>query len=46
MKSKFILWLGALALCGTLALHAADVTGKWVGKVPTRGGETRDATFQ
>ena len=45
MKSKVMLWLCALGICGTFALHAADVTGKWVGQVPTRGGETRDATF-
>jgi hypothetical protein len=36
--SVFVLLLGAAAF-------AADVTGKWTGQVPARGGETREATF-
>ena len=36
--SIFVLLLAAAAF-------AADVTGKWTGQVPARGGETREATF-
>lgn len=32
-------------LAGTLALHAADVAGKWTAQVPGREGQTREATF-
>ena len=31
-------------LLATVAI-AGDVSGKWSAQVPTRGGETRDATF-
>jgi hypothetical protein len=34
----FVLLLAAAAF-------AADVTGKWTGQVPGRGGEAREATF-
>jgi hypothetical protein len=30
---------------GTLCLQAADVTGKWVGQVPGRDGNTMETTF-
>jgi hypothetical protein len=36
---------GALVLAGTLALHAADISGKWTAQVPGRDGQTREATF-
>ena len=35
----------ALVLAGTLALHAADISGKWTAQVPGRDGQTREATF-
>lgn len=35
----------AALLCGLSAL-AADVTGIWVGQMPTRNGETVDIAFQ
>jgi len=34
-----------LALFAFGTLQAADVSGKWTGKVPSRGGELRDTTF-
>jgi hypothetical protein len=34
-----------LFLLAAVAAFAADVNGKWVAKVPGRGGETREATF-
>lgn len=40
--------MGALAaffLCGA-SLLAADLTGIWVGRVPTRNGESVDIAFQ
>ena len=36
-------------LCGlflALAAHAADLTGIWVGQMPTRNGESVDIAFQ
>jgi hypothetical protein len=36
--------LAALFFC--VALHAADLTGIWVGQVPTRNGESLDIAFQ
>lgn len=45
MKSRRILWLCVAVLAGSSALCAADVTGKWMAQVPTRGGEMRDTTF-
>jgi hypothetical protein len=35
----------AFVLAGTLALHAADISGKWTAQVPGRDGQTREATF-
>jgi hypothetical protein len=35
---------GLLALLATVAL-AADISGKWTGDMPGRGGETAPATF-
>lgn len=34
-----------LALCTFGLLQAADITGKWTGPVPGRGGQARDTTF-
>lgn len=42
MKPKALVWLFLLSV---LALHAADITGKWSGKVPTRDGGERDVVF-
>ena len=36
---------GLLLLCGA-ALFGADLTGIWVGQIPTRNGETVDIAFQ
>lgn len=44
MNRRVIFSLLALGLLGGM-LQAADVSGKWTAKVPTRGGDTRDATF-
>jgi len=35
----------AFVLAGTLALQAADISGKWTAQVPGRDGQTREATF-
>ena len=35
----------ALVLAATLALQAADISGKWTAQVPGRDGQTREATF-
>ena len=43
MKRTLLAGLSALLL--SAVAFAADVNGKWTGQVPTRGGETRDATF-
>jgi len=32
-------------LCFTLVAAAADITGKWTGEVPGRGGQTATNTF-
>lgn len=45
MTRRSIQWLCLAGLLGTLALYAADVSGKWTAQVPTRGGETRETTF-
>lgn len=42
-KALLIGLLGVLAL--TLAVWAADVSGKWVAQVPGREGATREMTF-
>jgi hypothetical protein len=34
-----------LGFAGLSALQAADISGKWTAKVPSRQGETRDTTF-
>jgi len=34
-----------LVLAGTLALQAADISGKWTAQVPGRDGQTRETTF-
>jgi uncharacterized protein (DUF2147 family) len=36
---------GALVVAGTLALQAADISGKWTAQVPGRDGQTRETTI-
>jgi hypothetical protein len=38
-------FLSITALLFTIALSAADVSGKWTGQVPRRGGEPSESTF-
>lgn len=45
MKSRVVVWTAALFAVFVMTAVAADVNGKWVGQVPARGGETREATF-
>ena len=44
MTKKLILAVTMLIALAFVAL-AADVTGKWVGSVPGRGGQNMDTTF-
>jgi hypothetical protein len=44
MRINNYLLLAAMALFAMTA-SAADVAGKWVGQMPTRNGDTREATF-
>jgi hypothetical protein len=44
MKRK-ILWLVVAMLTFTLALSAADISGKWTAQVPGRSGQMREVTF-
>ena len=37
--------LAAMAVLLAMTASAADVSGKWVGSMPTRNGETRETTF-
>jgi hypothetical protein len=43
MNQRFLLAAAAVLLAMTAS--AADVSGKWVGQMPTRNGDTREATF-
>src|SRR5262252_4415684 len=45
MKITHFLLIAALAFLLVMTAAAADVTGKWVGQMPTRGGELRETTF-
>jgi hypothetical protein len=38
-------FLIAAAVLLAMTASAADVSGKWVGQMPTRNGETRETTF-
>lgn len=44
MTSRFTTLVVALGLTCGIALHAADLSGKWTAKVPSRN-EARDTTF-
>ena len=43
--TKFNVLSATLALLLGSAIFAADISGKWTGKVPVRGGDLVDATF-
>jgi hypothetical protein len=45
MRFRTFSLTSVLVLAGTLALQAADITGKWTAQVPGRDGQTREATF-
>jgi len=45
MNFRIASMTSALVVVGTLALHAADISGKWTAQVPGRDGQTREATF-
>jgi hypothetical protein len=37
---------GALLLAATIACQAADLTGIWIGGIPTRRGDLQEVAFQ
>ena len=37
--------IAAVAILLVMTASAADVSGKWVGNMPTRDGQTRETTF-
>src|SRR5262245_13330638 len=45
MKTNYWFLIAAMAVLLAMTVSAADVAGKWVGQMPTRGGETRETTF-
>ncbi|HYM10998.1 MAG TPA: hypothetical protein VEU62_09700 [Bryobacterales bacterium] len=45
MRLQTLAGTAALAVVLAATAAAADVTGKWVAQVPTRGGEMRETTF-
>ena len=45
MRFRTFSLTSALVLASTLALQAADITGKWTAQVPGRDGQTRETTF-
>ena len=45
MKFRIASITTALVVAGTLALHAADISGKWTAQVPGRDGQTRETTI-
>ena len=45
MKFRIASITTALVVAGSLALHAADISGKWTAQVPGRGGQTRETTI-
>ena len=45
MRFRTFSLTSALVLAATLALQAADITGKWTAQVPGRDGQTRETTF-
>lgn len=45
MRFRTFSLTSAIVLAGTLALQAADISGKWTAQVPGRDGQTRETTF-
>lgn len=37
--------VAAMAVLFAMTALAADVSGKWIGQMPTRNGDTREVTF-
>jgi hypothetical protein len=45
VNRKLVFSLSAILALGAMAAFAADVTGKWVGEMPGRGGTPTQITF-
>ena len=45
MRMRNCFLIAAMAVLLVMTASAADVSGKWVGQMPTRDGNTREATF-
>jgi hypothetical protein len=45
MRMRNCFPIAAMAALLAMTASAADVSGKWVGQMPTRDGNTREATF-
>jgi hypothetical protein len=45
MRMRNCFLIAAMAVLLAVTVSAADVSGKWVGQMPTRDGNTREATF-
>jgi hypothetical protein len=45
MRYRFAFLAAVIALSGSSIAFASDVTGKWVGEVPGRDGQTREVTI-
>jgi hypothetical protein len=45
MRINHCFLLAAMAVLLAMTASAADVSGKWVGQMPTRNGDTRETTF-
>ena len=45
MRMRNCFLIAAMAALLAMTASAADVIGKWVGQMPTRDGNTREATF-
>ena len=45
MRMRNCFLIAAMAVLLAMTASAADVSGKWVGQMPTRDGNTREATF-
>jgi opacity protein-like surface antigen len=45
MKFRIFLLMAALVCVFATAASAADIDGKWIAQMPSRGGEAREVTF-
>src|ERR1700676_605456 len=45
MRMRSCFAIAAMAVLLAMTASAADVSGKWVGQMPTRNGDTREASF-